>query len=176
MKRVTHRHPMPTSHKKEIISLVFAFAVISAILRYALNWVDDTGALITIIIGLLLGFAVFMAGAVRRKNTTLVAEVNEDSGRIAVWMKKTIPAWKGRLDPLTNYMNIQDADNAFVQELNQQKTLVLKATESNKLVYIPQRIAFNPEVTKFLMNFVDSKEAKKLDKESKTKIKEFLTK
>jgi hypothetical protein len=176
MKRVTHKHKMPTSHKKEMLALLFITGALAMGLRHWLGWIEDRGVIIILSLGIGAAILVLLTGVNRRNTTKLIAEFNEEDWKLNVWMNKVIPAWKGKLEVFTNIISIKAIDKAYVQTINGQKTLVLRDKVTNHSIYVPERIAHTSELTEFFTNFLSSKDSKDVSKEDKTTIKEFLEK
>jgi hypothetical protein len=174
MKRAKHKYSIPAKHFRELIFLNIIFSGLGAAGTYAFNW--GSGFLNTMAaIGLGLSLLVWIAGAVRRKNTTLVAEMNDSTWSIRVWMHKPIQFWKATLTPMSNVIQLDNVTDAYVKDMNGNTTLVLRNDkELAKSFYIPQRLALVPDVAKFFNDFLESKDGKKMKAKARNVIKDFL--
>lgn len=175
MKRAKHKYSIPAKHIRELLYINIIFTGLGAAGTYLLNW-GNTFVLVMAVIGLILSMIVWIAGERRRINTTLVAEMNDSTWEITVWMRKPLPIWQSILTPMKNNVRLNEVSEVTVRDINGNPTIILKNNDSNyKACYIPQRLALVPNVKSFLESWLDSKEAsKQLKKKNRTIVEDFL--
>ena len=139
-----------------------------------LGWISDAN--LTYIIGFGFVAALFMMvmGISRRNSTSLIAEMDEKRWSINVWMKRPVPMWKGKLTKPRNGMELKYLSLAYPTEINRNDTLVLKNETANNLVYIPARLARQPEVKAFFVDYFKSEASKNVNQDTKNAIFDFI--
>lgn len=153
--RVTHKYPRKTSSNVETVFL-FTLLVGGAFFLNFLNiGFEGTPFYIMVGVGLLLTFILVNTDFSRRRKSQLFAEFDPEGTNLHVWMKKGNSMWKGRLSILGNSMDLRNVEKVNIEVINSNRTLVLTEKESSSRMFIPQRIAVQPELQNFVLNVID---------------------
>jgi hypothetical protein len=165
---------MPKGQQKELALILIFFLSIALLFRYGINWTDDNGMLNIMGVGIALATAAFIAGAVRRKHTTLIADMDEKNGAIRVWMNRPIEMWKKTLTYEANGIKLENIDKAYVSVKNSNTVLNLHDKLTNATMIIPARIGQTPEVKTFFVDYFSTKEGKKVAEDIRKPILDFV--
>lgn len=161
--KVSHKFPRRAASNIEAVFL-FILLVGGSLLVNSLNvGFEGIPFYIALALGVLLTFILIDTDFRRRRRSQLFAEFDPEGTTVHVWMTKGPAQWKGRLSILGNEMDLLNIESASIEEINHNRTLVLREKVSNKQYFIPQRIAVQPEFKDFVFKVIEN------NKESFTK-------
>lgn len=125
------------------------------------NFMGVTGYVIGGILIALTGLLVY-ADSNRRKNSTLFAEMDEETFSIRVWMAKTAKtSYKDKLEYVSNSIELKNAYNLRSEKINNYPILVMN-DKTGGVFYLPKRISSTDEVTNFIKAYLAATEGKKV--------------
>lgn len=153
--KVTHKFPRKSASNVEAVFLFLLLVGGGTVVRFMNVGFDGVPYYIVLALGFILTFILVRTDFKRRHNSQLFAEFDTDDTKVHVWMNKGTAAWKGRLSVLGNEIDLKNVGHVSLEDINFNRTLILTEKDSNKRMYIPQRVALQPEFKDFVLNFIE---------------------
>lgn len=139
------------------------------------------GAIILVVVGF--GFAIFIfrTSYMRKRNSTLVADFeNDEDYSASFWMRKPIKdKWRGKLDEGKNKGKLATVERITIENIKDSisfkggstRTIIFNLPEGKK-VYLPTRLIKRDDVRKYIADAI-AKQGGKVKFDSKADSKEF---